>query len=657
MDNSFQENISQYKPLFSLDLEDKDLITEINKRLDLGKKLRDNIVIKKGNLNWDYYKGQHAVKTLSDGKSKIVKNIIFRNIETIVPILTSNTPEPRIFHPNKLFTEKLRKILTLRWEVFDKMLEKSRKTIRHNAIRYLGALKVRYDTEYNDICWELVNPKHLIIDPDATYLYDCKWVAQLVKGYTVKEVIEKYPYGKEKLLKTLGIKSEDDKKLGSEISFIEFSTPDFTVWKYNYIILDKQENQNYDFEGVSTFDEVGKETKIRYNIFKKPIVPYIFFQLFNIENEESGIYGNTSLIEQAIPLQDNVNKRKRQVDENADEANGTLVGSGDYISFAQFQKLKGEATERVWVEKGDARMAISRLSGNPLQNYVLNDMYDSQGEIDNIMGSHSTTRGEGRQGETTATERVMEKQQDYGRIDDIVKAYEDFSEDYFNMTLQMMLVHYKDVHLFPIEQEDDIEVSREILIKEFSKIFKYKDSELRGGKYEVEYKYVPPVVMVKRGSTLPTDDITKRVSAIELWSKGGIDPISLHEELNDPNPELKAKRLFLFKNNPQLLFPELAQYSQTEGITPEGKYTEGMIADTEAIQKGQEPGVNKEMSNPATGQSHLVSHNTYIDSSEFEQADQQFKARYIAHVKAEIDFMKQQMAQAKNSQLQVNQQI
>jgi len=150
--------------------------------------------------------------------------------------------------------------------------------------------------------------------------------------------------------------------------------------------------------------------------------------------------------------------------------------------------------------------------------------------------------------------------------------------------------------------------------------------------------------MVKRGSTLPTDDMTKRNDAIALWGSNGSDPISLYEDLNDPNPEIRAKRLFLWQQAPQILFPELADTLQGKSGSPQEQYTEGMIKDTEAIQQGQTPEINRELQDPQTAKLHVDAHGAYMDSDEFKQLDDSLKQLYIDHVKAEVAFIKEQVA-------------
>jgi len=641
---NFEEVAEEIQPILSLKLDDEELVIQIDKNIEKAKKVWQEKTTELGDKNFKYYLGKEAVKLGSDQETRIVENIIFRNVETIVPVLTSSTPEPRLYHPNKKFMEKLRKILTMGWEVSDKMLEKSRVTIRRNFFWYLGIMKCRFDEDEKEIVWETVKNDHIIVDPDG------KFVAQIVDDMTVDEVVKLYPKHKKELLGLIGAKAGDKKTLGGRMTFIEYHTPEFTVWKYKSVVLDKQKNPNWDWGEETETDDFGNEVTAQYNVLKKPTMPYIFLKTFNINSE---IYGDTSLVEQAIPLQDLINKRKRQINENAEEANGSLIGSGDYISKEQFATIKGQPRERIWVEKGDARGALTRMAGNPMQSYVQDDFMMSKNEIDNIMGTHSTMRGAGSDS-GTATEAVMEKQQDFGRIDDIVKAYEDYAEDYYNMTLQMMMIHFTEDQLIPLENEDDVVISRDLLIKELSKIYKYKENELRGGKYEEVNKYVKPIVMVKRGSTLPMDDVSKQQNAINLWQTGGIDPLSLYEELEDPNPELKAKRLFIWQQAPQILFPELAEIMGGQNKNNTDQYTEGMTKDTEAIQNGEDPGVNRELQEPETAQAHVGAHSAYMDSDEFNKLEDQVKQLYIKHVKDEVAFIKQQKGGQGEQEVQPN---
>jgi len=73
-------------------------------------------------------------------------------------------------------------------------------------------------------------------------------------------------------------------------------------------------------------------------------------------------------------------------------------------------------------------------------------------------------------------------------------------------------------------------------------------------------------ILVKPGSTLPTDKNTQRAEAIELAKMGKISDMDLFERMDFPNPQQLAKNSFLQARYPMLLFPDLAQELQQMGI-------------------------------------------------------------------------------------------
>lgn len=61
---------------------------------------------------------------------------------------------------------------------------------------------------------------------------------------------------------------------------------------------------------------------------------------------------------------------------------------------------------------------------------------------------------------------------------------------------------------------------------------------------------------------IPKDPVTEREEAITLWSEGALDPITFFEKLDFPDPKQAAEQLFMWKADPALLFPEVAQKMQ-----------------------------------------------------------------------------------------------
>src|SRR3990167_5671722 len=78
----------------SLDIDEKELSALIDKKIEFAKKDYDNLDrIRSENEN--YWLGKQIDrKKLRDFQSRIVENVVFQSLETIIPIITSKPPEP-----------------------------------------------------------------------------------------------------------------------------------------------------------------------------------------------------------------------------------------------------------------------------------------------------------------------------------------------------------------------------------------------------------------------------------------------------------------------------------------------------------------------------------------------------------------------------------
>ena len=623
------EQINNETSILSVDIADETLIKTIDKYIANGKSLYETVKAR-SDINRKYWKGdQLDNKQLGKYQAKVVNNIIFRNMETMLPVITQNTPLPTFISSNKDMNRAMEQLMVLRWEVMDNMLAKNRKTVRSAFLDLLGVQKYRWDTDIKEIVWEYIKTWNVVIDNDATNYEDLEWVAEYLTD-TVQNLIDKFPKSEDDLKKELGIKEDDDTKLGNKITYIEFWTPEMLVWKYKNIIFDKNKNPNWNWK------EDG--TNKKQNLWNRPRVPYNFLVFYNID--EHGLYGDTSLIEQTLTIQDGINKRKRQISDNADQANGTLVGSGDAISREEFSKIDDDPKLKIWIDSGNPTNAITRITGQPLQNYVFNDMQHSELAVDDIWGTHAITRGAS-SGAGTATQDVLQQRQDFGRIDDIVKAYEDLNEQYYQATFQMMLVYYDKEHTFSFDDADDLSITKKELINAFSKRIKRRVNEATG---ELETQTItgdfrPPIIMVKRGSTLPVDPVSKRTEALQLASAGRISTLDLLETLEFPNAREVAKNVWLEINQPEVLYPEIAQ----GGVTIP---TKEAIEDFQRIAQGLDTPPSFEVENPITAEAHLKSHTKQLDSKEFLELDQEIQQNFIEHIKQEVDTTRQVMINA-----------
>jgi len=220
-------------------------------------------------------------------------------------------------------------------------------------------------------------------------------------------------------------------------------------------------------------------------------------------------------------------------DTSADQ--GILVGAQDFISIEELRKYTGGPMQKLSVKGDDASRALYRLPAKELKQYLLEMLIHLEAAADNIMGTHSTTRGEKSKNPTLGQD-IMAKESDFGRIDGFVRSIEKAADELFNWEVQIMKVKYKKDHYISMLQESDAAV-----------MSKFNNTRIEDG----------IKITVKQGSTLPTDKLTQRQEAIDLARLRKIDPITFFERLDYPNPRETAKRLVMYDKDPMLLFPEL----------------------------------------------------------------------------------------------------
>jgi len=384
----------------------------------------------------------------------------------------------------------------------------------------------------DDPAAKIIRPHKLILDPEALNDEDG------YKGRFLGEV-RKMEAG---LLKSI-ISSNKDKieeavdwNMGTDVAFIEWWTPEYTCWTFKEYVLLKKKNPywNYDSEKEMppAVDEMGLETPTPampvkgVNFFKEPKIPYVFLTMFNLGK---GPVDNTSLITQNLSQQDLINKRLRQLDKNVDSMNGGLVISGERSGLTREQAGQVSSAMRkggtVFIPSGAPSDAVQRFPATGLPNDVYQQLVDTRTRLQDVFGVRGSNTG-GIANEKTVRGKIIVQGLDSDRIGGGITArVEEFVDDIFNYMVQLLYV--------------------------------YQPAILQG-------VVTPPplIVSITSGSMLPKDNVSEANQALELWSAQAIDPITLFEKLQFPNPQETAKKLFLWQNNPQALFPEDPEIQQ-----------------------------------------------------------------------------------------------
>lgn len=526
-------------------------------------------------------------------RAKIRANRIFSNMEAVINALIANLPKPNIL-PNRE-TPEASDLATMQEKYFGKkyadlnVKETIRKGLRNLFLGRLIVIKPFWDTSINDFNARAIDPRRVRISKNATKEQESEFAIEEVPDNLIS-VCKKFPAKAEALRALIGY--ADDARLlidNPEIVYKESWIRDHVIFSYQTLILDTIRNPYWDWDGLLVTPEEDAQLKdsegeqrrsimsgIRmqqdtrtaaaqgnmaqeeggsdgtmpegllqespqsyqayyFNHFDEPRKPYIVATVFNNENTP---IGQTDMIGQSIPLQEGIDRRKQDIDENASLVNGQIKVDSTVMSKADAQKLRYEARGVIW-GKG-VFQGVTREMGNSLPPFVLEDMVDSRSEIDNIMAASAAFRGE-REGQETKAGRLALIEQSFQRLNELVQVVDYVNYELFNWFYQLAKVRYTEHHYAK-------DLGEENAVKLFTII---QDDFIDG----TEVKVIP-------GKTLPEDRQFKMEQAQVDVEKGILSPVDYFGAAGYENPVQKAKNAVKYKMNPALavgLSPEEMQ--------------------------------------------------------------------------------------------------
>lgn len=507
--------------------------------------------------NYNYWIGKHYNDLQTAGAKKpLVDNLLFEAVETFLPIATRGNPEAIVeivgSSEDDAQTEEQKQKLVgaVQCALKDKadtlhLRMKLKAITRHWILNLLGSAKVVWNTKKNDVDLIVVNPTNLIVDPHAEITVAGQYKGDYIgekKKLSARKLTQLFPE------KKAIIAEKASGAMGTKLQIIEWWTPDDVFFTLEEEVLGsfKHPHWNYDGDGVE-----GK------NHFEEREIPYVCLSVFNLGKRP---HDETSLMTQNVSLQDLINRRYQQIDKNVDSQNQGIVLSGKYFTKEQAAEAATQLSRGnpLWVPEGDISQAYVRDTAPALPGTVFEHLNDARNELRNIFGTSGSTP-EALEGQKTVRGKIMINQLDASRIGGGVTEYiELLAETINNWWLQMMYVYYTETHRFPSDMGDEITT-----LINTDLIHKLK-------------------VTIKEGSLIPKDPLTKRNEAMDLWSAQAIDPISLYEALDFPNPKEAAKKLLIWqmvqqgKLSPTALWPDF-QMPPTQ--LPQGT---GMVSEAEA---------------------------------------------------------------------------
>lgn len=572
--NASPEQVRSDQPVLEtevlgLPIEDVDLLSVIDQKIKATETHYRNELklFERRKENEDFWLGNHFDEKKLDLSWQVPykDNIIWQDTETRISLASGRMPdlifagpddEPETVESVKRTEEAVKaKIDT---DVVKRIVKDG---LRHNHLYRQAAIKIRWDRNrangLGDFVFELVHPDKLGVDHTATIPHDGFTADNMELIYEWIEepigiILAKFPKKRDQLLRYFSSSGNINRLMVSKVRYREchFTWYDQqgkiyegTCWVYRDLVLDKIRTPYFDWEGYDTkaVDQFGRsivEKKYR-NHFERPRKPYIFF---SYQNLGKGPLDDTTAVEQGIPIQKTINKRGRQITEISDRAVPKVVTSGQYITKEQARRISSDPNEILWLESGDdMRQAVTYIPGQPPNAILYQDQIGNRSQIDAKFATSSTTRGQTQTQESGISKQIT-REGDLTIADDIVDVVvERVVGELANWAVQMMKVMYREpraIRRTSTEGElthNDPEFSRDVIPDDMA-------------------------IKVKASST---DKQTRRAMATDLAGVQAIDPYTMFEDLDVPNPKERTKRLILFKTGEQNGY---AAYLESLGI-------------------------------------------------------------------------------------------
>lgn len=540
-----QTGVVDDRPLLSIDTPDRELVMNFNRWISDSKKYWND---KKGyNLedarknNERYYLGKQVdTSKLYNYQVPYIDNQIYVGAQAVMAYVSGQSPSCDIVPEDdttqsQVMAQDLETAVNIHTDRHQ-LAKKVKSAIKNMYTKRIGVIKLKWDDNINDIIPIAVDPDRLILDKDCKLGEEPSFIAEICTD-SVAALIKKFPGKEEKIMTALGRSRKTPKLMNEIVAYnevwftdesAEYGEQECVAWYFNDVVLDKMKNPNYlyDKEGVAI-----------QNFIDAPTKPYVFF---NYINDGSSLIDQTTPIEQAIPLQDILNKRGRQIIENADTANSILVLKSGSISTEDAGNITRDPNQVLMLDappEQPINSAYGEIAPHLLPNYVIQDYQNIKNSLHNILGTPSQFRGDDSKRDVgTLGEAKMIQSQAGGRQDEIVREVEYSIDRYYRLLVQMMKVYYDETKPFAARDNDGkfiyVELSRESMPNIAS-------------------------ISVSHGSLLRNDRERQENVSMTLAKMGLIDPYNLFKDLSLKDADKRYEALVKFKVDPTTLVSDV----------------------------------------------------------------------------------------------------
>jgi hypothetical protein len=554
------------------DLKEDEILKLVKNRYDSSAEIWEEVdKIYKANVA-SYSNKSQWLETIPKRRKtyQVQANRIFVNMEAVINALIANPPGINILPARtgqiaQDFARKIEKFLLKKFTDLNAK-ETLRMGLRNLYFGRIICIKPFWNPKLNDFDFRVVDPRKVRYGKYARKEQDSEFFIEDIDD-NVAAIIDRFPTKKEEIMKKYGLKDDADLAVKNpSCSYQEAWIEDMVIFKLDNILLGKMKNPYWDWDGILITEQEEIELKTLegqprrdmmqgiklvqdqrqpvegmedpgnrayyFNYFDSPRKPYIVATIFNNENTP---IGQTDMITLSAELQRGIDKRKMDIDENCELANGVLKVDASVMGKQDAQRIRFETKGIIW-GKG-VKDGVTRETGQSLPQMVFDDMKHSEEMIDNIMAASSSFRGE-RQGQETKAGRLALIQQSMQRLNELTQVVDYVSAEMFSWAMQLAKTRYTEYHYAKWMGKDDAMQTIELIQDDFE-----TGSE----------------IYVVAGKTLPVDNEWKFEQAQNDVLNGFIAPPDYLEIAKYDNAKELSMNAVMYKQNP----------AQAVGIAPE----------------------------------------------------------------------------------------
>lgn len=571
----------------------------------------------------DQFDSNQIIRTQLTGDQNYVDNCLFDSVRAILSYATGQLAMPEIT-PSRGDAQYLKMARSIQMALYQHSLNEQtdqlfRAALLNLILRKRAFLKLRYDPNaglYGDVVSELCNPEDIIIDREARYRQNPNKIYHRIRK-SIEEWIELNPNKKDQIYKLFKYKQGTYLQLSKIATGFECwftyrdrkGTPREAVsWFFNDpepLILDKMPNPNWVYTGD---DKKDKEV----NVLFTPPKPFVKFNFLNLGHS---YIDETTLFDQAKPLQKILNNRYEQLQRNASLVNGRWIANKKALTEEDGRKLINKGAKTVTlVDAEDVGKAVANLGPQNVITPLLETINDIRNQIDKRMGTPSIFRGANPTNKDTLGRDMMLKQQAGMLQDDLVRCVQFAYQEYYQLKLQMFRTYFTEDYWFSIKGGDG----------------KYDFIMLNGDTIDSNVR-----INVETDSTLPLDKAMIRETAKELLQADKIDYLTAMEDMGLPDPDIRTERY---------LRSQIDMYTYMQSVETQLDSNEAEV-DIMLVKANKTP-----MERDSYDENYLNYFNDYITKNEFQMLPQPTQQRLMIFLQ-EVQQRAQRTAQLGQSML------